>query len=112
MLAGSTMSSILLMSSHVEWAATKKLSQVTLNQNLLLQPPYLSVRGRAVPCSLCDALTRRIKIRLRRQVRPCLLRRHVFGVPIGPVLVAMAKTLLVRAVGRLGAPHCARQVAC
>src|ERR1043166_31541 len=47
-----------------------------------------------------------------RQVRPCLLRRHVFGIPIGPILVAMTKTLLVRAVGSFGAPHRARQGAC
>src|SRR5256885_8818044 len=47
----------------------------------------------------------------RRQLRSRLLGRHVRGVPIGPVRVALAEALLVLAVGSLGTPHRARQVA-
>src|SRR6185369_3674193 len=47
-----------------------------------------------------------------RQLGPSLLRRHVLCVPIGPVGVALAEVLFVLAVGSLGTPHCARQVAC
>src|ERR1044071_2384092 len=45
-------------------------------------------------------------------VRPRLLSRHVFGVPIGPVGVALAEALFVLAVGSLGTPHRASQVIC
>src|SRR5271155_1057247 len=41
-----------------------------------------------------------------------LLRHHVRGVPIGPVLVALPGAFLVLAVGGLGTPKRARQVAC
>jgi hypothetical protein len=47
------------------------------------------------------------------QFRPCLFRRHVLGVPVGPVRVALAaEAFFVLAVGCLGTPHRARQVAC
>src|SRR6267378_4318853 len=40
-----------------------------------------------------------------------LLRHHVLGVPVGPVLVALPPgALLVLAVGGLGTPKCARQI--
>ncbi len=37
--------------------------------------------------------------RLRRELRPGLLRDHVLGVPVGPVRVGLADALLVFAVG-------------
>ena len=47
-----------------------------------------------------------------RQLFPGLLRRHILGVPVGPVLVALPGALLVLAVGDLRTPQRARQVAC
>ncbi len=42
--------------------------------------------------------SRRSRSRSRRQLRPGLLRHHVRGVPVGPVLVGVADALLVLAV--------------
>src|SRR6516225_1533785 len=47
-----------------------------------------------------------------RQLGPCLLRRHVSGVPVRPVRVVLPVTLLVLAVGGCRAPHRACQIVC
>ena len=51
-------------------------------------------------------------LQLRRQFPAGLLRHHVRGVPVGPVLVALPGALLVLAVGGLRTPKRARQIAC
>src|SRR5262245_34146666 len=48
---------------------------------------------------------------LRRQLRPCLLRRHVLGVPVRPVLISLPGPLLVFAVRGLRTPKSICQVA-
>ena len=55
--------------------------------------------------------SRRSRSRSRRQLRPGLLRHHVRGVPVGPVLIGVADALLMLAVRDRRAPHRARQVA-
>src|SRR5215472_7882920 len=50
--------------------------------------------------------------RSRRQLRPSLLRHHVRGVPVGPVLVALPNALFVLSVGSFRTPKRARQIAC
>ena len=47
-----------------------------------------------------------------RQLGPCLLRRHVSGVPVRPVRVVLPVMLLVFAVGGCRAPHRACQIVC
>src|SRR5436189_2464249 len=47
----------------------------------------------------------------RRQLRPRLLRRHVRGVPVRPVRVALSGALLVLAMRSFGTTKSARQVA-
>src|SRR5580704_2662429 len=49
-------------------------------------------------------------IRLLRQLRPGLLRHHIFGVPVGPVRIGGADELLVLAVRDRGTAHCVRQI--
>ena len=48
---------------------------------------------------------------LRRQLRPGLLRHHVRGVPVWPVLVALPGALLMLAMGSLRPPKPACQIA-
>src|SRR5271167_1365521 len=53
-----------------------------------------------------------IRSGLRQQLCPSLLRHHVLGVPVRPVLISLAESLLMLSVGSLRTPKRARQVAC
>src|SRR5882724_12052230 len=58
-----------------------------------------------------DSLPCRVLSRSLRQLFAGLLARHVLGVPVRPILVALPPgALLVLAVGGLGTPKCARQI--
>jgi len=65
-----------------------------------------SIDPTEAPTSVCSAAYRS----LCRQLRPSVLRHHVFGVPVWPVRVALPGALFVLTVSGFGTPKCARQI--